>query len=65
MALWIDMGPDDVLTIGECRVTLEHKSGRRIRLAITGPDSVELLKKARIASTSQMPLNLPAVDTGD
>lgn len=65
MALWIDIGPDDILKIGDSTVTLEHKSGRRARLAIIGAAEVDLLRKARLAPERQIPLNLPATDTGD
>lgn len=48
MALYIDVGLEDVLRIGETFVVLERKSGSRARLKIIGKAEVELMKKERI-----------------
>lgn len=46
MALFLDIGPDDELRIGDgAVVTLEHKSGRRARLKIIGTYDVRMTKK--------------------
>ena len=46
MALHLDAKAGDVLVVGDTRIQLVHKSGRRVRLSITGPADVELLKEA-------------------
>lgn len=49
MALYLDVGPDDVLRVGEDLViTVERKSGSRARLRFSGPTRVELEKKGRL-----------------
>lgn len=49
VALFLDIGPGDELRIGDGAVlTLEHKSGRRARLRITGEADVKLVRDARI-----------------
>lgn len=46
MALFLDIGPEDVIRIGESMfITLEHKSGRRARLKILGKEDVRLFPK--------------------
>ena len=44
MALFLDAKAGDTLFVGENKIELVHKSGRRMRLRITGPDDVELVK---------------------
>lgn len=52
MALWLDVGLNDVLRIdGETTVTVERKSGSRVRLKIMGKREVELLRNARDLDT--------------
>lgn len=64
--LYIDLGPDDVVRIGDTYVTLERKSGARSRLRIVGPAEVELMRKAKLLrEAAAAPLNTPRVDTGD
>lgn len=64
MALYLDVGPDDMVRIGNTIITIERKSGQRARLRIIGPDEVELTK--RNAVPAQLPLRLPPADnTGD
>lgn len=56
MALFLDVGPDDVLRIGDSFVTLERKSGSRARFRIVSTSEVELMRKARLkqdADTAQ------------
>jgi hypothetical protein len=48
MALYIDVGLEDVLRIGDTFVALERKSGTRARLKIIGKSEVELMRKERI-----------------
>jgi hypothetical protein len=48
MALYLDVGPDDLLKLGtELKVTVVRKSGSRVRLKIEGAAPVELIKKGR------------------
>jgi hypothetical protein len=63
MALYLDVGPDDILRIGDTFVALERKSGARARLKIIGKSEVELMRKERLKSLA--PGNPPAHDTGD
>lgn len=42
MALILDVGPEDVLRIGDTVIRLVKKSGRRSRLRIEGPAEVEM-----------------------
>ena len=47
MALFLDLGPDDVLRVGEDTfITIEKKSGQRARLRITGSGDVEMTRKS-------------------
>lgn len=46
MALFLDIGPDDLLQIGDAILVVERKSGKRARLKITGKSEVKLLKNA-------------------
>lgn len=49
MALYLDIGPDDELRVGEDAViTIEYKSGRRARLKITGTAKVEMVPRTRV-----------------
>lgn len=66
--LFIDIGPDDLVRIGDTVVSIERKSGSRARLRIVGPAEVELQKKARLKQATRpdgTPYNFPAADTGD
>lgn len=68
MALYIDVGPDDVLRIGDTLVAVERKSGSRARLKIVGKSEVELMRKARAqqAAADVYPGRNPvAQNTGD
>lgn len=50
MALYLDVGPNDLLCVGDHTViAIERKSGGKARLKITGTGNVELLKKARLS----------------
>lgn len=48
MALFLDVGPNDMLRINDTIVTVERKSGSRARLRILGPAEVELVKFDRL-----------------
>lgn len=69
MALYIDVGLDDVLRVGDTYIALERKSGSRARLKIEGKNEVELMRKVRAAQaakTAPYPGRNPvAQDTGD
>ena len=46
MALYLDIGPDDELRVGEDAViTIEYESGRRARLRIVGTAKVEMVPR--------------------
>ncbi len=46
MALYLDLGPNNILRVGEdTYITLEKKSGQRARLRITGTGDVEMTNK--------------------
>lgn len=45
MALILDVGPDDLLRIGDTTVTLLKKSGRKSSLRIEGPADVVMTRK--------------------
>lgn len=47
MSLYLDVGLDDVLLVGDTYVTLERKSGTRARLRIIGHAKVELMRNAK------------------
>ncbi len=48
MSLYLDVGPDDLLRIGnDTIIAVERKSGSRARLRITGTAEIELMKRAR------------------
>lgn len=47
MALYLDAKVGDILTIGDTRVEIVHKSGRSARLKIVGPDTVDLVRPPR------------------
>jgi hypothetical protein len=64
MALWMDVGPEDLLCIGgDTYISVERKSGARARLKIVGKAEVELLKKRRMIEAPAA--NAPRADTGD
>jgi len=68
MALFIDVGPDDVLRIGDSSyISIERKSGSRARLKIIGQSEVELMRKAKLTNPPRRPgdFNPPRTDTGD
>lgn len=65
MALYLDVGPEDALRVGEMYITVERKSGSRARLKIIGKQDVELLRKARSAPPARQYGNPPRADTGD
>ena len=47
MALFLDIGPEDQLVVGkDAVITVEHKSGRRVRLRIDGTADVAMVRKA-------------------
>jgi hypothetical protein len=48
MALFLDVGPDDVVHVGDdLLITVERKSGSRARLRFDGAAAVELVKRGR------------------
>ncbi len=60
----MDVGPGDAICIGgNTWITVEKKSGQRVRLRIIGEAEVELMRSAR--QMKQTALNLPAATTGD
>ncbi len=64
MGLFMDVGPGDAICIGgNTWITVEKKSGQRVRLRIIGEAEVELMRSAR--QMKQTALNLPAATTGD
>lgn len=67
MALFIDVGPEDVLRIGDdSYISVERKSGSRARLKIIGQSEVELMRKAKLqGAPDRKPPNFPRTDTGD
>lgn len=66
MALWLDVGPDDLLRIGgDMFVSVERKSGSRARLKIMGPAEVELVRNAKLRETQHRMQNPPRANTGD
>lgn len=67
MALWMDVGPEDLLCIGgDTYISVERKSGARARLKIVGKAEIELIKKSRIKDAPSKPAaNSPRTDTGD
>jgi hypothetical protein len=60
MSLFLDVGPDDLLQIGDAFLAIERKSGKRARLKITGKSEVKLLKGALRAAPA-----VPATDLAD
>lgn len=52
MALYLDVGPADVLRIGGVTVTVERKTGSRARLRIENADDVRLLRNERDPDTT-------------
>lgn len=65
MALFMDVGPDDVLRIGpDTFVTVERKSGSRSRLRILGNSEVELMRNARLQPVAP-PAQAPPAATQD
>lgn len=67
MALFIDVGPEDVLRIGDnSYISVERKSGSRARLKILGNSEVELMRKAKLQTVAERRIpNPPRSDTGD
>lgn len=64
MALFLDVGPGDVIRIGEdTYVSVEKKSGKSARLRVVGTKEVELMRARR--AQAQAAQNTPAVNTGD
>lgn len=61
MTLYIDVGPDDALRIGEdMYITVERKSGSRARLRLIGRQEVELMRNAKstvIAAPARFAVN--------
>lgn len=65
MGLFMDVGPGDAICIGgNTWITVEKKSGQRVRLRIIGEAEVELMRNARKLKHN-MPLNPPNPATGD
>lgn len=67
MALWIDVGPSDLLCVGgDTYLSVERKSGTRVRLKIIGKGEVELMRNSKMRLVpSEPPLNPPRASTGD
>lgn len=69
MALFLDVGPDDAIRIGDTYIAIERKSGSRARLRIVGSSEVELIRRARQQASMAEALgrtpNPPRTDTGD
>lgn len=64
--LFMDVGPDDAICIGgSTYITVEKKSGQRVRLRFIGEAEVELMRNARKLKQARVALNPPAVATGD
>lgn len=59
MALFLDVGTDDVLRIDNSYVTLERKSGTRARLRIISQAEVELMRNAKTQATASAPQRNP------
>jgi hypothetical protein len=59
MALYMDVGANDLLVIGDTTVTVERKSGSRVRLRIIGKSDVQLVRDGKNAMppTAPMPIN--------
>lgn len=65
MGLFMDVGPDDAICVGgNTYITVEKKSGQRVRLRIIGEAEVELMRNARKLKHNT-PLNPPNPATGD
>lgn len=65
MSLFIDVGPDDAICVGgDTYITVEKKSGQRVRMRFIGRAEVELMRNARKLKHKAM-LNPPATETGD
>lgn len=45
MALFLDVGFDDILRVGGTTITIERKSGRKVRVRLDGPDDVKMTRK--------------------
>lgn len=66
MALWMDVGPDDLLCIdGATYIAVERKSGARARLKIFGKGEVELMRKSKLRVVEHPPAVAAAQSTGD
>lgn len=59
MALYMDVGPEDVLRVGpDTYITIERKSGSRARMRIVGGADIELRRNAKNAiPTPPAPVN--------
>lgn len=53
--LYLDVGPDDVLHVGDMVVMVERKSGSRARLKLIGDKKVELRRKTRWVEETDAP----------
>ena len=54
MALFLDLGPGDVLRVGEdAFITIEKKSGQRARLRITGSADVEMKRQGDVGAINE------------
>ena len=53
MALFLDVSVDDILRVGATTITVERKSGRKVRLRLDGPDDVNMTRKPDPAETQK------------
>lgn len=53
MALFLDVGFDDILRVGGTTITIERKSGRKVRVRLDGPDDVKMTRKPDPAETEK------------
>lgn len=61
MALFLDVGFDDILRVGSTTIVIERKSGRKVRMRISGTDEIEMTKKpdAPVAPAEKAPNDGP------
>lgn len=64
MSLFLDVGPDDLLQIGDSFITVEHKSGKRARLKITGKAPARLIKGGLRAAPAVPSRELSDIEIG-
>lgn len=64
MALFLDVGPEDALRVGESWITVERKSGSRARLRIMSNAEVELIRNAKRLPQVQFGPNPPSPEDG-